>query len=190
MSISIHFSGKIYKLILLNNTLVENINEPLWQELPATERDNYLQFHREAYKEDLKHTENSLLKFPRWSIISGYYVMHDITKYFLALKLNIKVSSPDIHFKTIEALGHFIQDKELKEKLISLLKEAENAYFDIERLGEKVVPLMLKQAKAERSKSQYYTEDYTKDRKVNAQRATYFLDNFVKPYLKLIEGLM
>ncbi|MEK6846200.1 MAG: hypothetical protein AABY26_05545, partial [Nanoarchaeota archaeon] len=105
-------------------------------------------------------------------------------------KLNIKVSSPDIHAKTIEVLEHFITDKELKEKLIILLKEAKNAYFDIERLREKVVPLMLKQAKKERGKSQYYTEDYTKERKVNAQRATYFLDNFVKPYVELMEGLI
>lgn len=166
------------------------MTETIWQELPATEKENYLQFHKEAYKEDLSHAEDALLKFPRWSIISGYYAMHDLTKYFLALKLNIKVSSPEIHAKTIEALECFIKDKELKEKLISLLKEAENAYFDVERLKEKVVPLMLKQAKKERGKSQYYTEDYTQERKVNAQRATYFLDNFVKPYLKLIEGLM
>ena len=164
--------------------------EPLWRELPATERENYLIFHQEAYKEDLSHAEETLLKFPRWSIISGYYAMHDLTKYFLAQKLNIKVSSPDIHAKTIEVLEHFIKDKELREKLVLLLKEAKNAYFDIERLKEKVVPLMLKQAKKERGKSQYYTEDFTKERTVNAQRATYFLDNFVRPYVKLIEGLM
>ena len=164
--------------------------EILWQELPATERENYLQFHQDAYKEDLSHAEDALLKFPRWSIISGYYAMHDLTKYFLAQKLNIKVSSPDIHAKTIEVLEHFITDKELKEKLIILLKEAKNAYFDVERLKERVVPLMLKQAKKERGKSQYYTEDYTKERKVNAQRATYFLDNFVKPYVELMEGLI
>lgn len=166
------------------------MNEQTWRELPATERENYLQFHQDAYKEDLSHAEDALLKFPRWSIISGYYAMHDLTKYFLAFKLNIKVSSPEIHHKTIEALEHFIEDKELKERLIILLKEAKNAYFDVERLREKVVPLMLKQAKKERGKSQYYTEDYTKDRKVNAQRATYFLDNFVKPYVELVERLI
>ena len=166
------------------------MTETMWQDLPVTERENYLLFHHDAYKEDLRHAEDTVLKFPRWSTISGYYAMHDLTKYFLALKLNIKVSSPNIHAKTIEALEHFIKDKELRERLISLLKEAQNAYFDIERLREKVVPLMLKQAKKERGKSQYYTEDYTKERKINAQRATYFLDNFVKPYLKLIEGLI
>lgn len=165
-------------------------NEVPWQELPATERENYLQFHKDAYKEDLSHAEDTLLKFPRWSIISGYYAMHDLTKYFLALKLNIKVSSPEIHSKTIEALEYFIKDKELKEQLIALLKEAKNAYFDVERLREKVVPLLLKQAKKERGKSQYYTEDYTQERKVNAQRAAYFLDNFVKPYVELMEKLI
>lgn len=166
------------------------MDEQEWQNLPATERDNYLQFHRDAYKEDLRHAEEVLLKFPRWSIISGYYAMHDLTKYFLALKLNIKVSSPDIHHKTIEALDYFIKDQKLKERLLSLLKEAKNAYFNLERLREKVMPLLLKQAKKERGKSQYYTEDYTAERKVNAQRAAYFLDNFVKPYVKLMEGLM
>ncbi len=166
------------------------MNQNSWPELPATERENYLQFHQDAYKEDLRHAEAVLLKFPRWSIISGYYAMHDQTKYFLALKFNIKLSSPEIHHKAIEALEHFINDQEFKEKLVSLLKEAKNVYFDLERLREKVIPLLLKQAKKERSKSQYYTEDYTKERKVNPQRAIYFLDNFVKPYTKLMEGLM
>ncbi len=164
--------------------------ESFWTVLPQTERDNYLEFHLLAYKEDLKHAEESALKYPRWSIISGYYAMHDPTKYFLALKLNIKVSSPEIHQKTIEALEHFINDPGLKEKLISLLREAKNAYFNVERLKERVVPLMLKQAKKERGKSQYYTEDYTKEKKVNPQKAIYFLDNFVKSYVELMEQLV
>lgn len=169
---------------------MEEMEEKVWWELPATEKENYLLFHKEAYKEDLRHAEETFLKFPRWSIISGYYAMHDLTKYFLALKFNIKISSPDIHSRTIVALEFFIKDAELKKKLLFMLKEAKEMFFDTERLKERILPLLLKQAKKERGKSQYYTEDYSKERKINSQRAAYFLDNFVKPYIKLLEGLL
>ena len=62
--------------------------------------------------------------------------MHDITKLFLAERFNAKITSPDIHFKAIEALEHFINDEELKKRLLRLLKEAKDIYFSAERLKE------------------------------------------------------
>ncbi|MBN1544004.1 hypothetical protein JW898_00920 [Candidatus Woesearchaeota archaeon] len=161
-----------------------------WIDLPATEKDNYLAFHRTAYEEDLKHAEKNILDFPRWSIISGYYCMHNITKLFLAGRFNAKISSPEIHAKTIEALEHFIKDPALKEKLLKLLKEAKDVYYSAERLKEKTLPVLLKRGKQERGKAQYYSEDYTKESKVNSQKAVYFLDKIVKPYVGLVKGLM
>jgi hypothetical protein len=161
-----------------------------WADLPATEKENYLAFHRNASEEDLKHAEKNILDFPRWSIISGYYCMHNMTKLFLAERFNIKISSPDIHAKTIDALEHFIKDDRLKEKLLELLKEAKDIYYSAERLKERTLPVLLKRGKHERGKAQYYSEDYTEKARVNLQKAAYFLDTIVKPYVGLVKGLI
>ena len=104
--------------------------------LPATERNNYLSFHEHSYQDNLNHAEKNMLEFPRWSVISGYYAMHDVTKLFLAKQYNLKVSAPDIHTKTIEALEACIKEDEVKGKLLKLLKEAKEIYFSVERLNK------------------------------------------------------
>ncbi len=167
----------------------ENETAELWSVLSPQERENYLVFHRTAYLDDLKHAEKVALKFPRWSIISGYYAMHDVTKLFLAKKFAIKVSTPKIHEKTIEVLKEKIQDAQTKERLLKLLREAKEVYFNVERLKEKVLPELLRQGKQQRGQTQYYTEDYSEGRTVDAQKAMYFLETFVKPYVKMIEEL-
>jgi len=168
----------------------EENTKVIWIDIPATEKGIYIKFHENAFEEDLIHAEKNVLEFPRWSIISGYYCMHDVTKLFLAKKFNIKIASPDIHSKTIEALEHFIKDNELKKKLLELLDDAKDIYYSTERLKEKILPVLLRRAKQERGKAQYYSEDYTKEMKVNSQKASYFLDTIVKPYVEIIKGLM
>jgi len=164
--------------------------ERRWAILPATEKENYLVFHTNAFEEDLRHAEKNILEFPRWSIISGYYCMHDLTKLFLAEKFNIKLSSPEIHTKAIESLEYLIKDEKLKKKLISLLKNAKDIYYSAERLKEKTLPVLLKRGKQERGRAQYYSEDYANKSSCNPQKASYFLETVVKPYVKILMGLM
>lgn len=161
-----------------------------WVSLPATEREGYIRFHKNAYEEDLRHAEKNVLEFPRWSIISGYYCMHDLTKLFLAEKFGIKIASPEIHVKAIEALEHFIKDDDLRMKVLGLLKDAKDIYYSAERLKEKTLPALLKRGKQERGKAQYYSSDYTKETKTNSQKASYFLETIVTPYVELLRGLM
>ena len=165
-------------------------NELNWNILPATEKDNYLLFHKIAFEEDLKHSEKTFLEFPRWSIISGYYCMHDLTKLFLAEKFNIKITSPEIHSKTINALAHFINDETIKKELLELMKTAKDIYYSTERLKEKTLPTLLRRGKQERGKAQYYSEDYNNKININSQRASYFLQTIVRPYVQLLTGLM
>ncbi|MBU2637405.1 MAG: hypothetical protein KJ955_00340 [Nanoarchaeota archaeon] len=164
--------------------------ENIWTALPAAERDNYIRFHETAYKDDLKHAEDNAIKYPRWAIISGYYAMHDATKLFLAKKFAIKISSPEIHEKAIKALKDKIQDEKTKKRLLEMLEKAKEAYFNIERLKEKVLPEILRQGRHERGKTQYYSEDYSEEKKAGKEKAVYFLDKIVNPYIQLIEGLM
>jgi hypothetical protein len=177
-------------MVDLNNTNKRSNDEELWVTLPATEKENYLNFHKNAYEDDLKHAEKNILEFPRWSIISGYYCMHNITKLFLAEKFNIKMSSPNIHVKTIIVLEQLIADKNTKIKLLELLKEAKDIYYSAERLKERTLPTLLRRGKEERGKTQYYTEEYDSKNKTNPKKASYFLETIVIPYIKLIRGLM
>lgn len=48
------------------------------------ELDRYTNFFENSYKDNLNHSKENLTKFPRWSIVSGYYAMHDIAKLFIA----------------------------------------------------------------------------------------------------------
>lgn len=162
----------------------ENNSNQNWSELSATEKKDYAIFHKNSYEDDLRHSEKNLLEFPRWSIISGYYCMHDLTKLFLAEKFNIKISSPNIHSKTIFALEYFVKKDELKTRLLELLKEADELYYSAERLKEKTIPTLLKKGKQERGKAQYYSDENNK--KIDSQRASYFLDTVVKPYVRII----
>ncbi len=164
--------------------------EKIWIELNDAEKSYYMAFHEASYKEDIQHSEEVVLKFPRWSIISGYYAMHDITKLFLAKHFGIKIVSPQIHAKTIAAIEHFIQDKELREQLLPLLKNAQQTFYNVERLKEKIVPVLLKKGKQEREHSQYYTEDYSQKKTITAAKAVAFIDDIVTSYLKIIEGLL
>lgn len=158
--------------------------------LSPQERENYLAFHQLTYLDNLEHSQEVALKHPRWSIISGYYAMHDITKLFLAKKFAIKITSPSIHEKAIEALKERIQDEKTKKEVLSLLTEAKEFYFNIERLKERVLPELLRFRKQQRGQTQYYNEDYSESRKITAQKAIYFLENFVEPYLHIMEELI
>lgn len=166
----------------------KGIEEPdLYESLPEVEKESWIKFHENAYNDDLTHAEKDLIEFPRWSIISAYYAMHDVTKLYLGTIHDIKIVGRDIHSKTLKALNRFIEDKQEKEKVIELLKKAEISFFNIVRLQEKTLPLMLRKGKSERGRTQYYSKDFSD---ITSQKSVYFFDNIVKPYVKIMEGLL
>ena len=81
-----------------------------------TERERYLNFFSNSYKENLEHCKYVIKKYPRWSIISGYYAMHDVSKLFLADKFNIKIDF-NVHQLTIDVLKELIKDKQIVRML-------------------------------------------------------------------------
>jgi len=72
------------------------------------ELERYLNFFENSYRDDLEHSKSNIKTFPRWSIISGYYAMHDITKLFLAKKFRIKILL-EIHATAIKVLNELIK---------------------------------------------------------------------------------
>ena len=43
-----------------------NNHEPWQNILPATEKENYISFHKNIYNKDINHAEKNMLEFPRW----------------------------------------------------------------------------------------------------------------------------
>ena len=140
------------------------------------EIERYINFFENSYKDNLEHSRKNLKDFPRWSIISGYYAMHDITKLLFAKKFRIKVDF-EIHATTIKLLRELIKNKEL----IFLI---EKGYKEFLTLASD-----LEEAKKERIKIQYYTgtkflkQEYEK-------RAGEFHAKIVLVYLEKIGKLL
>jgi hypothetical protein len=143
--------------------------------LIETERPRYLNFFSKSYRENFEHCKFNLKRFPRWSIISGYYAMHDITKLFLADKFSIKIDFK-VHQTTIDVLEEVSKNKEI----IHLLNVAYDEFIKL--LND------LAEAEDKRTKAQYYTgtqfmkEKYKKDAKI-------FLNNVVISYIDKIKSL-
>ncbi len=123
------------------NTLLKEGKISIINEL---ELNRYINFFENSYLDNLEHSRKIKEEFPRWSIISGYYAIHDITKLLLIKKFRIKVEF-EVHATTIRLLQELIKNKELTELI-------EKGYKEFLTLANN-----LEEAKKERVKVQYYT---------------------------------
>jgi len=53
--------------------------------LAPQERENYLAFHKTAYIDDLKHSEEVVLKFPRWTSQKAIYFLDSFAKPYIKI---------------------------------------------------------------------------------------------------------
>ena len=136
----------------------------------------YVSFFENSYKDNLEHSKSVKEVFPRWSIISGYYAMHDITKLLLAEKFRLKIEL-EVHSTTIKVLRELIHNKQILELI-------EKGYEEFLFLAND-----LAEAKKERVKTQYFTgteymrEEYRK-------KADEFFKNVVEIYIEKIRRLL
>ena len=136
----------------------------------------YLNFFEHSSNNNLKHSLAVADTFPRWSIISGYYAMHDRTKLFLAKTFRLKIEL-EVHSTTIKVLREVLQDLET-------LKLMEKGYHEFISMAND-----LAEAKKERVKSQYYTGSSYMEQEYQ-KRATIFLREIVEPFLEKINQLL
>jgi len=108
------------------------------------ELERYINFFENSYKDDLRHCKKNIEDFPRWSIISGYYAMHDIAKLFLAKKFRLKIEK-EVHATTIKVLRELIKNR----KILNLIEKGYREFINLAN--------DLFEAKKERIKAQYYT---------------------------------
>ncbi len=140
-----------------------------------TERDRYLNFFSNSYKENLEHCRYVIKKYPRWSIISGYYAMHDLAKLFLADKFSLKIEL-NVHQTTIEVLKELLKDK----KIIEMLNLGYNEFINL--LND------LATARKQRTKAQYYTGTKFMHEKYK-QEAAVFLNKTAIQFIEKIKSL-
>jgi len=152
------------------------LEEKKISKIKETELPRYLDFYKESYVDNLNHSVANVITFPRWSIISGYYAMHDISKLFIAKVYRFKIDR-EVHATTIKVLQELLKDKEL----LKLIKEG---YDEFSHLDED-----LRDAKKERVKVQYYTgTDFMKHKYAN--KAKEFVNVIVKTYIEKVLNLI
>lgn len=140
------------------------------------EIERYVGFFESSSKDNLEHCKTTIKTFPRWSIISGYYAMHDITKLLIAKRFRLKIEL-EVHATTIKVLKELIKDKEV-------MKLIERGYKEFLSLAND-----LAEAKKERTQAQYYTGTaFMRERfqKISEE----FLLETVNPYMERMRKLL
>lgn len=146
------------------------------KKIPDLEIERYVNFFESSYKDNFEHSKKNISEFPRWSIISGYYAMHDITKLFLAKKFNVKVDSK-VHKTVIIVMEELTKE----EGVLELLKIG---YEEFKKMASDLF-----EAKEERKKIQYYTgTEFMK--KEYQKRALEFYNDIVLLYLNKINRML
>jgi len=140
-------------------------------------------------KEDEEMANKVLTDSPRWSVIMAYYAMHNVSKLYLAKVHNLKISGQDVHAQTLFFISKYV--KQESKRIIPLLKQAKEEYDAITSSSIWVIPQLLSKGRDERTKTQYYDVAKAGKSKIELmQAAQYFMDNFMEPYIKIMEGLL
>ncbi|MBU0979654.1 MAG: hypothetical protein KJ709_02520 [Nanoarchaeota archaeon] len=156
--------------------------------LTTEEASRWIAFHDNAYKEDQEMADKVLTDSPRWSIIMAYYSMHNISKLYLAKVHNLKISGENVHAKTLFFISKYA--KKDSKKIIPLLEQAKQEYEAITSSSVWVIPRLLSKGRDERTKTQYYDAAKAERSRMELMKAAqYFMDNFMKPYIKIMGGL-
>ncbi len=165
----------------------EYLEEGTISQILDVEKEKYLEFLEKAYLDDKKIVNIVQNHSNRWEVIIAYYVMHDLTKYYLAKKHNLKISGRGVHLATLVALKKVISDKDKKKEIINLIEEAQKIYESLNSpLKEKILSVMLSKARDEREKSQYYI---SKD-DLSESKSEIFIEEIMNPYVNILEDLL
>lgn len=154
--------------VLLEEGKLSKINE--------LELNRYIEFFTQSYKNNLEHSKFTKDEFPRWSIISSYYAMHDISKLFFAKHFSLKVEY-EVHATTIKALRELIKNKDI-------IKLMDNGYNEFKTIANDLAI-----GKKERVQTQYYTgTQYMKEQ--YEVKCKDFLENTAIPFIDKINKLL
>jgi hypothetical protein len=177
-------------------TYKELLQRQLIKKLEKVEKEKYVTFHLDNYKIDLESSITFLRSGnSKYAVIAGYYAVLNVTLWNFAKYFNLKISEKDIgvHINCLIVLDEFVKDKNLKAKILNLLKEAKeefNSFTALKKNSQETLPVMLKQSSDKRKRYTYYSIDRNlsnDDNKLNEARN--FINAVVKPYTSIMEKL-
>ena len=152
------------------------LSEGKISKISELELGRYANFFEASFKDNLECSKFTAERFPRWSIIAGYYSMHDITKLLLAKKFRVKIEL-EVHATTIKVLRELIKNREI-------LRLIEEGYKEFISLAND-----LAEAKDQRTKVQYYTGTaFMREHYQKISRE--FFSSVVEPYIEKIKNLL
>jgi hypothetical protein len=172
LSINDYIPLKWYKMvsieILMSEGKVNRIRE--------LEVARYVNFFENSTRDNLEHSKATIKTFPRWSIISGYYAMHDITKLLIAKKFRLKIEL-EVHATTIKVLRELVKDREVTR----LIKKGYREFIFLAN--------DLAEAKRQRTKAQYYTGTSFMHERFQKMSEEFLLQT-VNPYIERIKKIL
>ncbi|MBR9689924.1 MAG: hypothetical protein GOV01_03445 [Candidatus Altiarchaeota archaeon] len=108
------------------------------------ELDRFLVTYEQGYQENLNCMNYVLESFPRWSIVIGYFAMHDISKLLIAKKQQLKTTGKDAHQTVIELITDLVNARTIARLL-------EDGYEKFQTLSDE-----LDESRQDRVRAQYY----------------------------------
>jgi hypothetical protein len=185
-----------YKIILKMVTYKDLLERQLIKKLEKVEKEKYVSFHLDNYKIDLDSAESFLnMGNSKYVVIAGYYAVLNVTLWNLAKYFNLKISEKDIgvHTNCLIVLEEYVKDKNLKEQIINLLKEAKeefNFFTILKKNSEQTLPIMLKQSADKRKRYTYYSSERNLPKENDRlNEAKNFIERVVRPYVSIMEKL-
>ena len=154
------------------------------EKLSPLERDRYILWQKENAELDLQDAEAILEKSKKWSIIAGYYAMHNAAKYYLGKVFNIKITAPSAHDDTLKILESTLIKSPTYKEIKKLIEKAKKEFESLIGADASTIATQYKVGKEKREKQTYYSRFSGKK-----EDALKFLNEIVKPFLKIIMEL-
>ena len=155
-------------------------------QLAPYDREAYLMFHRLAYREDLELSRTLLARSPRWSIITGYYAMHNLAKLYLGAEHGIRITGEHIHESVVRELDKALRHTSERKRLLDLLATADAAFKGLQQPRE--VAELLERGRRNRSAANYYLREGS-TAIVQMDQAKQFQDGVVKVFVAIMERM-
>ena len=164
--------------------------------IPAVEKEKYVSFHEENYKLDFS-SASKFLELPnaKYAVIAGYYAVLNITLWYFAKHFNLKISEEGsgVHTHCLIVLEKFVKEKQLQQKIVTLLEEAKKEFvcFTIlKKNKEETLPLLLRLSSDKRKRYTYYSVSRELPKESDqVLEAKTFVESVVTPYLSILENL-
>ena len=116
-------------------------------DITPQEKKYYESFLQYTYQDNIATADFVLFKHPRWTIISAYYSMHDISKLYLARKFNIKFSNPEInslHLSLLRGKKERGKTQYYTDETIDPKVAIQKASYFLEKLSKPYIQIMEK----------------------------------------------